>query len=191
MWELRVTRGESSEHASESCSQGTLARFGWVHMHLDDERKALEYFTKAIRVRPTKIEHYTPLADLYLNLGFVDEAEVVLKEAVRFGKPGDKTLFWVQVLLSEVKREHGDEAGRVVALEAAKVVADTEGMESIQILFMLGSTYATIQPPRTAEAIANLKGFWVRICKRPAAANYAVECSQTRALLTKLGATVP
>ncbi len=53
----------------------------------------------------------------------------------------------------------------VSELEAAKAVAPTDGPESVQILWSLGSTYATLDPPRKQEAIQMLKGFTTRACK--------------------------
>lgn len=158
-----------------------------VFLWTDDEQNALANYTKAIEHQPTEIRYYPPLADLYLNLGYVNEAEQVLKEAKSFAKPGDKSLFWVHVLQSEVYNERKSVAERVTELEAAKAVAGTEGPESIQILFMLGSTYAVLEPPRTQEAVQMLKGFTTRACKGSKAAAYKTECEQSQSLITKLG----
>jgi tetratricopeptide (TPR) repeat protein len=158
-----------------------------VFLWTDDEQNALANYTKAIEHQPAEIRYYPPLADLYLNLGYVNEAEQVLKEAKSFAKPGDKTLFWVHVLQSEVYNERKSVPERVTELEAAKAVAGTEGAESIQILFMLGSTYAVLEPPRTQEAVQMLKGFTTRACKGSKAASYKTECEQSQALITKLG----
>ena len=162
-----------------------------VFLWTDDEQNALANYTKAIEHLPTEIRYYPPLADLYLNLGYVNEAEQVLKEAKSFAsvnaKPGDKSLFWVHVLQSEVYNERKSVAERVTELEAAKAVAGSEGAESIQILFMLGSTYAVLEPPRTQEAVQMLKGFSTRACKGAKAAAYKTECEQAQSLVTKLG----
>ncbi len=78
----------------------------------------------------------------------------------------------------------------VVELEAAKAVAPTEGPEAILILWNLGSTYASLKPPRSADAISMLKGFSSRACKGAKAASYKSECEQSQALVTKLGGTL-
>ncbi len=67
----------------------------------------------------------------------------------------------------------------VTELEAAKAVAPAEGAESVQILYNLGSTYAKLTPPRSAEAISMLKGFSSRACKGAKAASYKSECETT------------
>jgi tetratricopeptide (TPR) repeat protein len=166
-------------------------RLGSVYMYMDEERKALESYTKSIRMDPTKIERYPLLADLYLNLDFVDEAEMVLKAAKKFAKPGDRSLFWVHVLQSEVHNLRGAEAERITELETANLVANGEGPEAVQILFMLGATYAVANPPRREKAITNLQGFVQRACKVSKASLYPVECSQAQTLISRMGAASP
>jgi len=165
-------------------------RLAEVCLRLDDERQALESYTKAIRIEPTKIDRYPALADLYLNLDFVEEADVVLKQAKQFAKPGDRSLFWVHVLSFQVQQMRGA-ANAIVELEAAKAVSAGEEPQATQILFMLGSSYAVLKPPRRAEAIANLKAFAQRACKGSKSALYPIECMQTQSLITKLGGAQP
>ena len=78
----------------------------------------------------------------------------------------------------------------VTELEAAKAVAAPDSSESIQILFNLGSTYAQLSPPRSAEAIQMLKGFSGRACKSAKAQSYKTECETAQTLVTKLGGTI-
>ena len=160
-------------------------QLGNVFLWTDDEQKALENYTKAIEHNPTEIRYYTALADLYQRLGYVKEAEQVLKEAKTFAKPGDKALYGVHVLLAECHRDNLAEM--VTDLEAAKAVAGNEGSEAIQILYNLGSTYAKLTPPRTAEAVQMLKGFTSRACKGAKAASFKVECETSQTLITQLG----
>jgi tetratricopeptide (TPR) repeat protein len=161
-----------------------------VFLWTDDEQKALENYTKAIEHNPNEISYYAQLADLYIRLGYMKEAEQVLKEAKSFAKPGDRDLFGVHVLLSQVYQDRKSFTEMVTELEAAKNVANPEGPEAVQILFSLGSTYAQLDPPRKQEAINMLKGFNARACKGSKALTYKTECETTQALVTKLGGTL-
>lgn len=163
------------------------SQLGNVSLWTDDEQKALENFTKAIEHNPGEIRYYAQLADLYIRLGYLQEAEQVLKEAKAMAKQGDKYLFGVHTLLAQVLQERNDLAGMVSELEAAKSVAPQDGPEAVQILWSLGSTYAKLEPPRKQEAIQMLKGFSGRACKGAKAAVYKTECDTANALLAKLG----
>src|SRR5262245_28223774 len=57
---------------------------GNVFLWTDDEQKALENYNKAIEHDPNNVAYYNVIADLYLNLGYVKEAEQVLKEGKSF-----------------------------------------------------------------------------------------------------------
>jgi len=167
---------------------------GTVFLWTDDEQKALENFNKAVEHDPANIGYYTMLAGLYLDLGFTKEAEQALTEAKRFVKPDDKAqakaVYNVHILLAKVYQERGSQPEQVAELEAAKAVAPTEGPEAVTILYQLGSTYAVLTPPRSAEAISMLKGFSSRACKGAKAATYKSECEQSQALVSKLGGTL-
>lgn len=165
-------------------------RLGAVFLWTDDEQKALENYTKAIEHDPTDIGYYATLADLYIRLGYMKEAEQVLKEAKTFAKPGDKALYGVHVLLSEVFNDRKSMAERVTELEAAKNVAGSEGAEAVEILFALGSTYAVLEPPRKTEAIQMLKGFNARACKGTKASTYKSQCETAQTLVTQLGGSM-
>jgi tetratricopeptide (TPR) repeat protein len=159
-------------------------QLGNVFLWTDDEQKALENYTKAIEHNPTEIRYYTALADLYIRLGYMKEAEQVLKEAKTFAKPDDKALYGVHILLGKCHQENPAEM--VTDLEAAKAVAK-DGPEAVEILFNLGSTYAKLTPPRTADAVSMLKGFTARACKGAKAASFKVECETSQTLITQLG----
>ena len=167
---------------------------GTVFLWTDDEQKALENYNKAVEHDPSNIGYYDMLAELYLNLGYPKEAEQVLKEAKAFVKPDDKTqakaVYGLHVLLARVYQERDSMPEMVTELEAAKAVAPVEGPESIQILYNLGSTYAKLTPPRSAEAISMLKGFSSRACKGAKASAYKTECETTSSLVSKLGGTL-
>jgi tetratricopeptide (TPR) repeat protein len=167
---------------------------GHVFLFTDDEQKALENYNKAVEHDPSQIAYFTILADLYIRLGYMKEAESTLKEAKAFVKPDNKeqakAVYNLHVLLAQVYQDRDSIPEMVTELEAAKTSAPTEGPESVQILWNLGSTYATMKPPRTAEAISMLKGFSQRACKGSKASTYKAECEQTQALVTKLGGTL-
>ncbi|APR78090.1 TPR Domain containing protein [Minicystis rosea] len=165
-----------------------------VFLWTDDEQKALENYNKAVEHEPTNITFYNALADLYMRLGHYKEAETVLKEAKGFIKPDDKAqakaVFGTHVLLAGVYQEKDSFAESVTELEAAKASAPAEGPESITILYMLGSSYAKLKPPRSAEAISMLKGFSARACKGAKASSFKVECETSQTLVTSLGGTL-
>jgi tetratricopeptide (TPR) repeat protein len=163
---------------------------GNCYLWTDDEQKALENYTKAIEHKPDEIRYYAAAGDLYIRLGYMKEAEALLKEAKTFAKPADKALFGVHVLLSQVYQDRGSDAEQVTELEAAKAVAGSDGPESVQILYSLGSTYAALKPPRTQEAIQMLKGFSTRACKGSKAASFKTECETAQTLVTRLGGTM-
>lgn len=165
-------------------------QLGNAFLWTDDEQKALENYTKAVEHAPQEISYYAALADLYIRLGYMKEAEQVLKEAKTFAKPGDRALYGVHVLLAQVFQDKGSTPEMVTELEAAKAVVGTEGSEAILILYNLGSTYAQLSPPRTQEAIQMLKGFSGRACKGTKAATYKAECETAQTLVTKLGGTM-
>jgi tetratricopeptide (TPR) repeat protein len=172
------------------------AQLGSVYLWTDDEQKALENLTKAIEHEPTEVQYYPPLADLYIRLGYTKEAEQVLKEAKTFAKPNDKELYSVHTLLAQVYQDRRTVPERatpeeVAELEAAKQVAPADGPESVEILFGLGSTYASLDPPRKQEAIQMLKGFSTRACKGAKAASFKPQCDAAQTLLARLGAQGP
>lgn len=158
-----------------------------VMLWSDDEQKALENYTKAVEHNPAEIRYYAPLADLYIRLGYLKEAEAVLKEAKSFAKPGDKMLFSIHTLLAQVYQYRDSMPEMVTELEAAKAVAAPDSPESVLILYNLGSTYAQLTPPRTQESVQMLKGFSSRACKGSKAQTYKTECETSQALLARLG----
>lgn len=161
-----------------------------AYLWSDDEQKALENYTKAIEHNPEALHYYASLADLYIRLDLINEAEQVLKEGKTFAKPGDPLLFGIHVLLSQVHQDRKQMAEMVTELEAAKAVAGADGPEAVQILYSLGSTYAKLEPPRKQEAIQMLKGFHTRACKGSKAKDFKSECETTNTLVTQLGGTL-
>jgi len=164
-------------------------QLGNVYLWLDDEQKALEFYTKAIEHDPTQIRFYGPPAELYINLDHTKEAEQLLKEAKSFAKPGDPYLFGAHTLLSKIYQDRGQVTEMVAELEAAKTVAG-EGPNQISVLYSLGATYAKLEPPRKQESIQLLKSFNSRACKGAKAKEYQSECETAKSLITDMGGSV-
>ncbi len=158
------------------------AQLANAYLWTDDEQKALANLTKAIEHRPNRIEYYPRLADLYIRFGYDKEAEAVLNAAKGQAKPGDKDLFHVHTLLSEVYRDRGDINKMVSELEAAKSVDPKDP----GLLFSLGMAYAKLTPPKKAESLQLLKGFAARACKSKKAARYKTECEQATSTQQRL-----
>jgi tetratricopeptide (TPR) repeat protein len=166
-----------------------------VQIHMDDEQGALQSYTKAIDTKPDEIQFYGPLADLYLQLGFRDQAEQVLKEGISFAKDADakqsKYLFAIHTLLGSILESKGNEASAVTEYEAAKRLCGNCNEAGQQIAFFnLGVAYATIVPPRKNDAISELQKFNKIVCKGGAAQRYADQCAQAQQYATKLGGSL-
>lgn len=162
-----------------------------VLYHLDDEKGALDEYTKAIQVKPDQMQFYGPLAELYLDLNHVKEAEDTLNTALSFAKDGDKHLFTIHTLMGRVAEIKGDNAKVTSEYEAAKKICGQCNEAGQQIAFFnLGYAYATQNPPRKSEAMAQLQSFQKMICKGAAAQRYADNCTTAQQLATKLGGTL-
>jgi tetratricopeptide (TPR) repeat protein len=161
---------------------------GEVALHLDDESGALREYTIAINTKPDELSFYGPLADLYIRLNYVNEAESVLTQGLSFAKEGDKHLFVVHSLLGEIADRRQDLAKSVSEYEAAKKACGqcNEGGQQIAF-FNLGAAYASLNPPKKSEAMGQLQSFQKMICKGAGAAKYADQCTQAQQLATKLG----
>lgn len=162
-----------------------------VFLHLDDEASALQSYTKAIMAKPDTLSFYGPLADLYIRLNYIDNAEAVLTQGLSFAKEGDKALFAIHSLLGDIYDRKRDLSKAVSEYEAAKKACGQCNEAGQQIAFFnLGAAYASLSPPRKSEAIAQLQSFQKMICKGAAAQRYADQCTQAQQLATKLGGTL-
>jgi tetratricopeptide (TPR) repeat protein len=162
-----------------------------VYLHMDDEANALQNYTKAISAKPDTLAFYGPLADLYIRLNYVEQAEQVLTQGLSFAKEGDKALFAVHSLLGDIYDRKRDLTKAVTEYEAAKKSCGQCNEAGQQIAFFnLGAAYASLSPPRKSEAIAQLQSFQKMICKGAAAARYADQCTQAQQLATKLGTSL-
>ena len=165
-----------------------------VMLNLDDERAALEGYSRAINTKPDELSFYGPLADLYIRLNFVDQAEQTLREALSFGKEDERSaraLFAIHSLLGDIYDRKRDSAKAVQHYESAKKACGQCNEAGQQIAFFnLGAAYASLSPPRKSEAMAQLQSFQKMICKGAAAQRYADQCTQAQQLATKLGGTL-
>ncbi|OJY29098.1 MAG: hypothetical protein BGO98_42655 [Myxococcales bacterium 68-20] len=159
-----------------------------VHLHLDDEAAAIESYTKAITTKPDVLTFYGPLAELYVRLNYIDQAEQVLTQSLPFAKEGDKALFVVHSLLGDIADRKRDTSKAVTEYEAAKKACGQCNEAGQQIAFFnLGAAYASLNPPKKSEAMAQLQSFQKMICKGAAAQRYADQCTQAQQMATKLG----
>ena len=162
-----------------------------VLLHMDDEKGALDEYTKAIQSKPDTMAFYGPIAELYLRLNLVNEAETVLTTGLSFAKEGDKSLFAVHSLLGDIYDRKNDTAKAVSEYELAKKSCGQCNEAGQQIAFFnLGAAYASLKPPRKSEAMAQLQSFQKMICKGAAAQRYTDQCTQAQQLASKLGGTL-
>ena len=160
---------------------------GETYLWTDDEQNALDNYSKAIDHDPTKGYFYADLASLYINLKFYKEAEQVISEGLKLVPPIEKNkgkiynLYILQSTLSLAKR---DTAGQIAAIEKAEPYA---GDAHPEFSFMLGSTYATQEPPQKEKGLRLLNAFTKRVCKGAQAMKFKDECEQTQSLIQKLG----
>jgi tetratricopeptide (TPR) repeat protein len=162
-----------------------------VLLHADDEKGALDEYTKAIQSKPDTLPFYGPLAELYLRLNLVSEAEQVLTSGLSFAKEGDKALFAIHSLLGDIYDRKSDASKAVTEYDLAKKACGLCNEAGQQIAFFnLGAAYASLKPPKKSEAMGQLQSFQKMICKGAAAARYADQCTQAQQLASKLGGTL-
>jgi tetratricopeptide (TPR) repeat protein len=157
-----------------------------VHLHLDDEATALANYTKAVMTKPDQLAFYGPLAELYIRLNYVEQAEQVLTQGLPFAKEGDKALFVVHSLLGDIYDRKRDLNKTVTEYEAARKACGECNEAGQQIAFFnLGAAYASLNPPRKSEAVAQLQLFHKSICKGAAKLKYEDQCTQAQELASK------
>jgi tetratricopeptide (TPR) repeat protein len=160
-----------------------------VLLHADDEKGALDHYTMAVQLKPDEIPFYGPLIDLYVRLGFMDEAEKVAREGLNYDK-GDVKGFQIHVLLGFVLERKNDISGAVKEYETAKKACGPCNEKGQNIIyFNLGAAYAKSNPPQKSQASSNLLNFQKTVCRGGAAARYADECTQAQEILKTVGGT--
>lgn len=164
---------------------------GQVLLHLDDEAGALQNYTKAIETKPDELSFYGPPADLYIRLGFYDQAEQLLKEALGFVKEGDKNGYIIHSLIGEVQEVKGNISGAVTEFETARKACGKCDEKGQQIAFFnLGAAYSKTTPARKNEAIQQLTAFSKTVCRGGAAKRFEDECTQAQEIVKQLGGTL-
>jgi len=181
-----------SEGAWDSKNAGSAHfELAEVLLHMDDEKGALDEYTKAVQSRPDTLAFYGPLAELYLRLNLINEAEQVLTTGLGFAKEGDKAMFAIHSLLGDIYDRKKDTAKATSEYEAAKKACGQCNEAGQQIAFFnLGAAYAASGPNRKNEALQQLQVFQKMICKGAAAQRYADQCTQAQQLATRLGGTL-
>jgi tetratricopeptide (TPR) repeat protein len=159
----------------------------------DDEQGAARAYTQAVTLDPTAPHVYVPLAATYLRFKLLAEAEQVLREGVARVPSELKNaagILRLYRLLAVVADARGDRPAMLLALEAGA----REGGTDPELDFELGTTYATLTPPRSAEALQALMRFNKRVCKTAAAVAYKAQCEIAAGLVARLdrpGAPAP
>jgi tetratricopeptide (TPR) repeat protein len=163
-----------------------------VLLSQDDENGALATYTKAIQAKPDEAQYYGPLADLYIRLNMLEQADQTLTAGLSFVKEGNKHLFQLHSLLGDIQEKKGNLSGAITSYETAKRACGACNEPGQPIAFFnLGAAYARANPPRKSDAINNLASFQKVICKGNAAARYAEQCSQAQQMMTSVGANAP
>ena len=153
----------------------------------DDEQAALENYHKAIEHDPTTSFFYPPLAELYITLRQVNEAEQVLKEGTKLVPPSEKNnpkLYGMYVLLGNVAQLKRDKPAQLAAMERVEQFA---GDSHPEFSFNLGSTYAVMDPPQKEKAVRLLEQFTKKVCRGANSAKFKEQCETSASLVQKLG----
>jgi tetratricopeptide (TPR) repeat protein len=164
---------------------------GEVCLQMDDDQCALERFTAAIRLDPTRGEYYSALADVYLVHKLYAEAEQVLVAATRFLPPVDgnrESLYAVYLQLYQVAQARDDTEAMIAAAEQA---LERGGEAHPEMAFVLGATHAMAKPPRKGKATRLLKSFMQRACRGREAVKLEEQCETAQSLLQVMGHAVP
>ena len=171
----------------DSNSADCYNELGETYLWTDDEQAALDNYSKAIDHDPTKGYFYADLASLYINLKFYKEADQVISEGLKLVPPIEKNkgkIYNLYILQSTLSLAKHDTAGQIAAIEKAEPFA---GDSHPEFSFMLGSTYATQEPPQKEKGLRLLNAFTKRVCKGAQAMKFKDECEQTQSLIQKLG----
>jgi tetratricopeptide (TPR) repeat protein len=166
--------------------------YHWLAVALewtDDPQAALQNYTAAIEHNPEEPYFYPDPASLYVTYRLYGEAEQILKEGVRMVPATEDTrdnLYEMQVLLFEVYQAKNDMAGMVAAAEAAQQLGQDAHPES---WFLVGSTYAKMEPPQKEKAVRMLNSFTKRTCRSAKSVQFKEQCETAASLLQQLGGT--
>lgn len=168
---------------------------GEAMLWTDEVQKAVENYVKSIEHDPTVGYFYAPLGQVLYSLKLYEPAEKILKEGIRVlempravtPQQADRVkghLYTNNVLLAKMYQAKGDTISQVSALEKAEAIG---GQKHPEIKFNLGSTYATMKPPKKEKAVRMLKSFSKRGCKGKSAKKFKEQCTQSATLIQQLG----
>lgn len=154
--------------------------------HLHDEQGALVHYTRAIRLAPSRTDQYPALADLYLRLGYDEQAAAVAREGLAWTPPAHThfVLATIAGTVAESRKAIPEALARYREAKDACGVCDVHD-EPIAY-FNLGMALAATKPPKKADATDELIAFEKRICRGGAAASYQAECVEAEAVLRRL-----
>lgn len=154
----------------------------------DENQAAIDNYTKAIEHNPTDMPYFYPdPAALYITYKLYSEAEQILREGVRMVPATEASLdnlYEMQVLLFQVAQAKNDMAGMVAAAEAAQQLGQESHPES---WFLVGSTYAKMEPPQKDKAVRMLNSFTKRACRSAKASQFKEQCEAAASLLQQMG----
>lgn len=189
--ELKNARSELERClAIDGRRPGCLMGLADVALRERKDGEALALFTRAALATPTVARPYLALADTYLRLSRPAEAEQVLNEAKRLTPKLGEGRFEIFALNAQTFLDRNDVRGAIAELESARSQLASDAPEQLELMYSLGSLYATSEPPRKAEALDSLRTFHARACKGAAAAKRATECEVARQLISQLGGTL-
>lgn len=160
---------------------------GTAHLWTGDEQGALQNYSEAIEKDASVGVFYTDLAQTYTSLKMYDEAEKVLTEGAKLLRPtvgNANALYGIYTILFQVHQAKGDTASCVADLEKANRIG---GKDHPEIAFNLGSTYATMNPPKKEKALRLLKAFNKKTCRsKVGQEKFKDQCATSTDLVQKL-----
>jgi tetratricopeptide (TPR) repeat protein len=109
-----------------------------VNEELDDQQSALQRYTQAIEKGPSFLPAYNALGGLYADLGYLDQAVQVCKEALKVAQSGTEDAAKIHNLLGTVYQQQKKFDEATGEFKAALDI--TPGMRDA--VFSLGWTYA-------------------------------------------------
>lgn len=120
---------------------------GMVNQQLDEPQQALQAYTDSCMKNGRFIPAYTGLANLYVELGYLDHAKQVLEEALKVVVPSSDEHAEVEKLLGTVFQEKDDPETAIIHLKKAVDIKPN----MLDAVFNLGWTYAELKSNDNAQ----------------------------------------
>jgi cytochrome c-type biogenesis protein CcmH/NrfG len=134
-------------------------------------------------LRPTTSAFYAPLANLYLEHDYPEQAEAVVTLGLSYVADTDSNKVGLWLILATIMQIRNDSAGLVRALEQA---SSLDGGNAPEIQYNLGQAY--LAQGNKPQGIQLLRQFASRICKGPKSDKFRNQCEQTSVALMQNGA---